>query len=388
MVVHGPYPIGEPRVAREARVALECGYEVDVVCLRRPGEQRFEVVEGIRVFRLPLRHARGAGFLRVAGEYLGFAVLSTLRVARLGVRSQYAVVQVHSPPDFLVVAAFIPKLRGARLILDIHDPSPELFAMRFAGRPGARAAQRLLTALEAWSTRLVDVVITVHEPYRGQLAGRGVPREKIVVVMNSVDERLLPARRPRRRGERFEIVYHGTVTPPYGVELVVEAAARLRDELGDFRVQILGEGDALPNVRSRAKALGIADHVEMSGRYLPHVEALERVAGASVGVIPNLPTELNAFMVPTKLLEYVALGVPVVAARLRTLAEHFFDDEILFFEPGDVAGLAEGLLTVARDPAAAAIRADAARQRYEAYRWPTNASRYAAVLSDESASGS
>ena len=380
MVVHGPYPVGEPRVAREVRTALDEGYEVDVVAMRRPGDAPEELVDGARVLRLPLDHRRGRGTLGVVWEYAGFAALASLRVATLTARRRYALVQVHNPPDFLMLAAVLPKLLGARIIFDIHDLSPDMFAMRFEGRRGAAAADRALRVIERWATRFADAVVTVHEPYRRELISRGVPAAKTSVVMNSLDERLLPPPATGPRNDGFRIVYHGSITPPYGVHLLVEAVAKITDELPDVALEIYGEGDAAPAVRARAEELGISERVKMSGRYLPLREVLEHVRWGSVGVIPNLPTRLNRFALSSKLFEYVALGVPVVVANLPTLAEHFSEQEVLFFEAGDAGALADALLAVARDGTSARARADAARRRYEDYRWPLNSRRYAALL--------
>src|SRR5215471_14634434 len=104
MVVHGPYPVGEPRVARETRAALDAEWEVDVVAMRRHGELPSETVAGADVHRLPLEHTRGAGVTRLAAEYAGFAALASARVARLARTRRYSVVQVHAPPDFLVAS--------------------------------------------------------------------------------------------------------------------------------------------------------------------------------------------------------------------------------------------------------------------------------------------
>jgi glycosyltransferase involved in cell wall biosynthesis len=240
-------------------------------------------------------------------------------------------------------------------------------------------ADRLLRALERWATRIADGVITVHDAYAQELVRRGVPPEKLTVVMNSVDERSLPAP-VRPSDQRFRIVYHGTVTPPYGLELVVEAVARLSSQVPDIRLDVYGAGDAVPVARELAGVLGIAERVRFTDRYIPHAEVLERVRSASVGVIPNLPTQLNRFALSSKLFEYVALGVPVVSADLPTIRDHFADDEVRFFRAGDGGALAEALLDVASDAAAASARAKKALQRYEAYRWPRNAARYAELL--------
>jgi glycosyltransferase involved in cell wall biosynthesis len=380
MIVHSAYP-HDVRVAREARVALDSGYDVDVVALRNPGEEKRELVDGVRVFRLPLSHRRGVGVTSVLREYLGYTALASARSAALALRRRYDIVHVHNPPDFLIVAALLPRALGAHVVLDIHDLSPDMFAMRFEGRRGAGLADRALRSIERWATRLADVVITVHEPYRRELVARHVPSEKTAVVMNSLDERLLPEGKDQSDGTTFRVVYHGTITPPYGVQLIVEAAAELVEHIGSIRVELYGEGDSLPGIRARAQELGIAERVHLSGRYLPQAEVLERIRAADVGVIPNLATRLNRFALSSKLFEYVALGIPVVCADLPTIREHFSEEQVLFFEPGNAESLARALRSVADSPREAAARAQRALRRYETdYSWEASARTYGDLL--------
>jgi glycosyltransferase involved in cell wall biosynthesis len=378
MVVHGPYPVGEPRVAREAAAAFEHGYAVEVVAMRRAGEPAHEVIDGVLVRRLPLQHVRGAGIGRVTVEYLLFAALAAGVLAKRTGRRRYDIVHVHNPPDFLIVAAVLPRLLGSRVILDIHDRSPDMFAMRFPGR-AEMGAHVVLQRLERLATAFAHAVVTVHHPYRRELIAAGTPSDKVTVVMNSFDERLLPAPKPRKRGP-LRIVYHGTVTPHYGVQLLVDAVARAVEQGVDMQLEIIGEGDSVRDLKARVATLGLSDRVTIEGCHVPHKTVLERVNGASAGVVPNLPTPMNRFALSSKLFEYVALGVPVISAALPTIQEYFSDDEVRFFEPGSVASLADALLEVARDPAAAESRAQRARYRYDTYRWETNARTYVAIL--------
>ena len=378
MLVHGPYPAGEPRVRRQARAAVDAGWEVEVVAMRCAGEPGKELVDGAEVHRLPMEHRRGSGALGLMGEYLGFTGLSVLELARLSLRRRHDVVQVHAPPDFLLTAAAVPRLRGSRLILDVHDLSPDMFAMRFDGRRGAAAADAVLRRIERMAGRAVDAVITVHEPYRRELIALGIPPDRVHVVMNSLDEQLLPPRR-ERDGSGFRVVYHGTITPPYGVELLVEAAAKVLPDVPALQVEIYGEGDAVAGVERRIGELGLSSHIRLWGS-LAHEDVLGRVAGADAGVVPNLPTRLNRYALSSKLFEYVALGVPVVVSRLPTLAEHFSPEEVLFFEAGDAESLAEALRDLARDSQAAAACVAAASARYCEYRWEAQRERYLALL--------
>jgi glycosyltransferase involved in cell wall biosynthesis len=378
MLVHGQYP--EPRVAREALAALDAGWQVDVVAMRNTSEPAEEIVDGVAVFRLPLSHDWGGGAFVVAREYLGFTALATAKVAALAARRHYPVIHVHNPPDFLMMAALVPRLLGARVVFDVHDFAPELFAMRFAGRRRLAAMERALRLVEQLATRFANAVVTVHEPYRRALETRGVPSDKITVVLNSVDERLIPSAAAPARRDGFRVVYHGTITPHYGVELLVEAAALSARDVRSLTLQIYGDGDALPEVRSRVDALGISERVHLSGRFLPQREVLERVRSASAGVICNLPIERNKAAVPTKLFEYALLGVPIVTADLWAIREHFSPREVRFFRAGDADDLADALRELAADPAAAEARAVAARRRYEEYRWPVSARRYVDLL--------
>lgn len=378
MIVHSSYP--DVRVSREVGVALEQGYEVDIVALRCHDEPRFEEEDGVRVYRLPISHHHGAGARSVAWEYVGFTMLAAARVARLDLQRQYSLVQVHNPPDFLIIAAAFPKFLGASVILDIHDLASDMFATRFDGWRGAQAADRVLRATEKRAAKAANAVVTVHDPYRRELVSRGVPAHKITVVMNSLDERLLPPPDCGVTSGKFRIVYHGTLTPHYGVELLVEAVARVVRDIPELELAIYGGGDSVPSIRARAAELALSERLELSGRFLPQAQMLAELRSATVGVIPNLPTRLNRFALSTKLFEYVALRVPVVCADLPTLREHFSSDEVLFFRAGDPAALAAAVREVARYPSAAAARATAALRRYDDYRWPLNAARYAAVL--------
>jgi glycosyltransferase involved in cell wall biosynthesis len=381
MVLHGPYPVGEGRVSNEARAALDAGWEVDVVAMRKAGEPTRELVDGVDVHRLPLSHEWGGGAVAVAREYLGFTGMATAKVAVLMKRRRYAVVQVHNPPDFLIAAGLVPRILGARVVFDIHDFAPELFAIRFGGRRGFGAANTLMQRVERVATRFASAIVTVHDPYRRALEARGVPAEKITVVFNSLDERLVPATGSVvDEGKSFRVVYHGTITPYWGVALLIEAAAQIVADVPKLRVEIYGDGDALPEVRTRVSELGLTERVHLSGRFLPQPEVLERVSSASVGVICNLPEERNQTAIPTKLFEYARLGVPIVTADLLAIREHFSSEEVRFFRAGSSDDLADALREIASSPEAAQARAGAARQRYESYAWPASARRYVELL--------
>jgi glycosyltransferase involved in cell wall biosynthesis len=372
MVVHAYYPLAEPRVQREASAARDAGFDVTVLSLRNTGEPRAELVDGIRVRRVRLRHRRGAGVVRALLEYVAFVTFASAWLAARSVRRPFDIVHLHSPPDFLVLAGLPARVRGSKLVLDIHDLSSHMLAVRASGTL-ARIASVALVWVERLACTVVDAVITVHAQYRHELIAHGVPAEKIRVVMNSVDAAVLERARTVAsqvaRSPAFRLAYHGTLTWWYGADLIVDALAQLgAEELGMDAI-ILGDGDSLSALRQQVADRGLTSRVHLSGRYLPIEQALATVSEADCGVIPNRPSEINRFALSSKLFEYVALGIPVVVARLETLTAHFSSDEVTFFDPGNASSLADAIRWVHDHPAEAASKADGARLRAEQYSW-------------------
>jgi glycosyltransferase involved in cell wall biosynthesis len=259
-----------------------------------------------------------------------------------------------------------------------------MFVMRFGGSMG-RIAYRVLALIERAACSFADHVITVHAPYRREINQLGVPAEKVTVIMNAADERLIGRIRGNGRvwpeePQSFTVAYHGTLVGHYGVDLLVEAIARVREHLPSVRALVLGDGDQLAELQEQAISLGVRDLIHFSGGYLPINETLGRVTGAQCGVIPNKPTQLNRFALSSKLFEYVELGIPAVVSELATLRAHFGPDEVKFFAPGSSAALAEALLWVAGHPQEAAAMARRARVRAESYSWKRNSRRYLELL--------
>jgi glycosyltransferase involved in cell wall biosynthesis len=383
MVVHASYPLGEPRVQREAAAAREAGWEVDVVSLRRPGEPAHEVVEGAEVWRLPVSHDRTAGAPRMAFEYLHFAALASAKLAQLDRRRRYDVVHVSNPPDLLVFAGLFPRLRGARLILDVHDLTAEMFAWRFGAGRASAIVEKLLILQERISCRVAEDVITVHDGCADVLRARSVrPSQRLVIVMNSLDERLL-ADVPREQQHGgwhapIRLVYHGSLVQFYGVHVLISAFSRLQDL--PLELTVIGDGDQREPLMRQARELGVDQRVHFSDGYRPIRETLRAVAASDIGVVPLDALPINDFALPSKLLEYVALGIPAVCARTATISRHFADDELNFFVPGDPDDLAQTLRRVIADEGAARRTAERAVARYAGLRWERSRSRFVELI--------
>ena len=389
MVVHAYYPLGESRVEREAMALIERGYEVDVLCLRDDGERETEVIDGVRIYRMPVKRHRGRGPAFQLLEYLTFFLLVVLKLFSLQGRRGYDSVQCHNLPDFLIFAAFWPKLRGARLIIDLHDLMPEFYAARFGGRMDSWPV-RLVKLEERLSCRFADRVITVTDLWRQTLIERGVPAGKITVVMNVPDATYFhrqPESKPAAANGEFEIIYHGTLTQRYGVDLIVQALAEIEPGAPEVRLTVLGDGDHRQELLAMVAELGLEERVSFSDGFVTTSELPELIRRAGAGVVPNRDDIFTGALLPTKLLEYVALGTPIIAARTPAIATYFDDSTIEFFSPGCATDLARHIRRLSRDPARRDELIENTDAFYRQYSWREIARTYADLVDELTMTG-
>ena len=379
IVVHASVP-ADPRIRRQADALLASGYEVDVFALRDPGQAAEESVGGLRILRLPVRR-RFASFAGHLAEYLAFTGAAALRLTREHRRRRYMVVQVATLPDFLAFAASALKLAGVPLLLDLHEDMPAFFDDRFRA-PVLRPLRPLIGGLTRAPAAMADAILTVHEPLRELSLARGVPPEKVTVVMNSADDRLFdPARHPRRpflEDGELRLIHHSSLQRIYGLPVAVDAVGQLRPEM-EARLDVYGDGPYRSQVEDEIARLGVGDRVALHGR-VPVEELPGLLAGADLALVPSLPEPYLHYSLSTKLLEAVAMGVPVIASDLATFRSHFSEEAIRYVPGGDAIALAAAIREMAADPDRAARQAAQARRQAEPYAWPIQAGRYLEVV--------
>ena len=381
MIVHAYYPIGEIRVEREARALMEKGYEVDVICLQQNGESAVSVEDGVNVHRLPVTRHKGKGIAVQFFEYLAFFVLAFFKVTALHLKRRYNVVQAHNLPDFLVFSAIVPKMLGARLILDLHDLMPEFYAGRFHSGMTSLPI-RLLCWQEKLSCLLANHVITVTELWRQTLIERGIPARKISVVMNVANDRIFQKSNvtPVARNGHFNLIYHGQLSQRYGIDLAIRAVDLVRKEIPEICLTIHGRGDYLNELRVLTETLGLSSNVQFSTQYVPTPELPQLIGNAHAGIVPYRRDIFTDGILPTKMMEYAALGVPVVAARTTAITAYFDSEMVQFFTPEDVHDLADSIMLLFKDRNQLAQYARNIEKFNERYNWKTVAAQYVEVV--------
>lgn len=383
MVVHSYYE-EDPRVRREAESLVAAGREVDVYALRRPDDGPTGEVAGVRLRRLDVQRHQGAGLGTYLAEYLSFFARAGWTLARAHPRRRYALVQVHSLPDFLVFAALPLRLAGVPVLLDLHEAMPEFFRSRFPGASNP-LAHRLLLLQERLSTLMASHVLTVNEAMGDRLVRLGTPRDKVSIVINSpslarFDPASAPTRAFRADGS-LRLVYGGALTPTYELDVAVRAVARVareRPEL-DVRFDVYGRGDSQPGLEALAAELDVADRVVFHGR-IP-IEAMPAaVAAADVGLAPTRRDRFTDMSLSTKVYEYAAMGKPVVASHLPMVERTFPPGTVVTYEPGDDVAMAAAILELAADPDELPARVEATRAIVRAAAWEGEAERYRAIV--------
>ncbi|WP_190081498.1 glycosyltransferase family 4 protein [Streptomyces longisporoflavus] len=306
------------RVWQECTTLRDAGWKVHVICpqgTKRDTEAEVEI-DGVRIHRYPLQAATGgpSGYLR---EY-GSALWHTARLIRKV--GPVHVVHACNPPDLLFLPARWLRRRGARFIFDQHDLVPELYLSRFDR--GEDLLYRAVCALERLTYRAADVVLATNESYRDVAVRRGGKRPQDVFVVRSapaVDRfQPVPPEPELKRGKPHLLCYLGVMGPQDGVDYALRSLAKLRDDLGrtDWHAVFVGSGDAFDAMVELSRQLGLTDQVEFTGR-IPDADLVRYLSTADVCLSPDPRNPLNDVSTMNKVLEYMAMGRPIVSFDLR-----------------------------------------------------------------------
>jgi glycosyltransferase involved in cell wall biosynthesis len=294
-------------------------------------------------------------------QYLLFCLVAFGFLSLYSIRRRVLAVLVSNLPDILVFCALVPKIMGARVVLDIRDPMPETLATRYSlNQTGV--LYRLAVLEEQISCAFADGVLSVHEPILRLLEKRGVPTRKLWVLYNLPDPAEFYPRRDRtpRTGERSgpNLVFHGTIANRFGIDTVIKAVCYLRESFPAVRLSIFGEGEALPYLRQFARDQGVDDRVTFHGFQSASVIS-QALSKADMGIIPHLRTPGMDIVLPTKLLECMSCGLPAIVTRNPVMEELVPEDAVRFFVAGDTAALVSAVEDLHRHPDQADKIADA-----------------------------
>lgn len=382
MVVHKNY-YQDPRVRRYVESLVKTAAMVDVVCLSENDYSINETPGGIRVYSIPVRHADSSR-TRYVLEYIYAFFLFLARLSFLQIRNHYQVIHVHNMPDFLIFSALLPKIMGARLILDIHDPMPEVFISKYGDQP-SKWMLGLISLQEKISCSFADAVITVNIKCKSNLIKRGTPAEKITLVHNYPDPTIFSRNayqhKSQIRKDNFVLIYPGTIAPRYGLETVIRALPELQLRIPQICLVIMGPENEYKNeLRRLADKLGISSHVQFKPS-VPIKNVPFHLLMADVGIYPALKDVHMNVATPTKVLEFASMGVPIISSRMSMVEEMFGDSDVMFFEPQNIDQFTQCVIRLYENPALRKEMAKNLEQKFiKKYSWEREFQQYLLVL--------
>jgi glycosyltransferase involved in cell wall biosynthesis len=327
------------RVRRYAETLAHSCHQVDVICLRDKDQSLFKVKNSVRIFTIPYRHRskQRGGYLL---EY-GFSfILFSIWLLGLFLKHRYQIIHVHNMPDFLIFTGFLPRIFGAKLILDIHDPMPEVYQCKYPEAQGDLGFQ--LTRLqERLSARFAHAVIAANHLFKENINKRGVPWEKITVINNVADQKIFNRMKYTRvldgSNHSFTLIYIGTIAPRYRLDIPIRAMPVLIDQIPEIRLKII------------ADQLEVTPYVQFIPP-IPMDDIPQQLIQADIGIYTACPDPHMSIATPTKVLEYTAMGLSTVASRLPILEDLYPKGSIQFFKPGSPEDFARTIIDLYKNP--------------------------------------
>lgn len=372
MVVFSIYPT-DNRIRRAAQALSEAGMGIDVYCLKDKGEPAREWFENIDVHRMKLNHRR-LGVGRYLFEYAAFLAATTLLLGWRAITRGYDLVYVHNIPDILVFSAFFNKLSGAKVVLDLHDPMPELFQTIF-GIPDTHPIIRLLAFFEKLSIGFADAAVTTNIAFRNLFIQRSCRPEKMHIVMNTPMERLFSnasircrQAHPAPKRDAFNLMYHGTIVHRHGLDIAIRAVRLASERIPNLRFHVYGEGDFEKDAAKLVEDLDLNHIVRFHGQVSVEgiVQALQEI---DIGLVPNRLSPFTNVNFPTRIFECLIMKKPVIVARTRGVLDYFKEEECYYFEPENIQDLCEKIVHVFENPGEAAGLVKKGRSVLNRHQW-------------------
>jgi len=367
-----------PSLKEFATTFAEQGDEIDVICLGRENQPAFAQYNAVNVYRLQQRVTDETSPVRYLLRILKFLFRSAIFLSKKHLQRRYDLIHVQNVPDFLIFAAFLPRVMGVPVILDVHDAVPEFYASKFAG-DRASFVFELLVILERLCVAFASEVIVPTHLWKERLLSRSADSAHCTVIRYLPNPRMFYPR-PKPQENRFVIVYPGTLNFHQGVDIAIKAFAQVLKEIPEAEFHIYGEGPSKPYLADLVRRLGIGRNVKLH-EMLPKEQIVEVMAQSDLAVEPKLiGSRFANETCSVKLLEFMALGIPVIASRTRVHEFYYHGEMIKFYDVDDERELANAILALVRDEALRRSLVCNALQYIQANNWLTERERYRELI--------
>jgi glycosyltransferase involved in cell wall biosynthesis len=367
----------DARIKNYVDALLRNGYQVDVFALGLPEPTR----PGLRVFSL-MSKVWSKKLLPYVLSQMWFLFRASFQVGVQFVSRRYVMVHVHNMPDFIVFAAFIPKMFGVKVILDIHDTMPEFYATKF-DLPLDHLMIRLITMEERLSAVFANHIITTNLLHKESLVEHGIPAEKISIVMNLGNPAIFYPQMHNKKPVGLTISYHGTVAARLGLDMILEAIQRARPRCPGINFVLIGDGEFMPDVRRLVTDYALQDVVQLIG-WMPVESLPEYLSNIDIGIIGirSQYEKSRNWALPVKMLEYAAMEIPVIAPRLRVIRHYFDETSSFYYTPDDTEDMMQRMIEISQHPERIDEAKKHLREFNKKYNWSITERQYLSTVAD------
>ncbi|MDD1730357.1 MAG: glycosyltransferase family 4 protein [Methanospirillum sp.] len=346
---------------------------VDVFCIKENGQPKKEIFQGISLNRLPIIYNTRDSLSLQFIKYLVFIVLCFFQTLKYAIKKPYDIIHVHNPPDFLILGAIPFKLAfKTRIILDLHDMFPEVISSNL-NIQSTHFLVKIAELIEKISILFSDAIICTNNYDKEIILSRNrISPDDVFVVMNSPDLDIMPVKSVPKSTfgleNRFIILFEGTIWKRRGIQTVIDAIDLLKQDL-PVTFCIVGDGPYLHELQEYVREKKLESHIHFTGWV--NLDTLsEYISVSDVCIIPFLNTQVNNRGVPNKLFEYIVHDKTILSSSLKGIFSTFSEEEITFFEPGNIEDLAIKIQWCYDNPRAVQIKRIKAKNRYYAeYTW-------------------
>ena len=351
MLAMSTYP-NDPRIRREAEALRDEGIKVDIICMYKENQSKIEDLGGITAYRI-FKYSRQEKIIKYIVQSILFMVIAFFKLQVLSIKHKYQVIQAHNLPDYLIFIGIIQKLFGTKLIIDIHDPSVELFEEKWHGKE-KKVLLKILKLLEMFSLKVSDHIITVTETCKKNLVKRSNPEKKITLVLNTADENIFKFNEKRdfkiiNKGAK--LLYHGTIANRFGIHNAIKAIKLVQKDIPGTVLDIYGSYENLyrRELDDLIQELDVGNLVNLNGIIrLDNIPDLIKMH--DIGIVPHLDTKFNNLGLPTKAFEYVFCGIPVISTKFDELSDILDNTCITYVNSGTAEGFAAAIKKLCLDP--------------------------------------
>jgi glycosyltransferase involved in cell wall biosynthesis len=374
----------DARIKAYVRSIERCGGIVDIISLKTNMNGDEVSKQGNVTYYYLNKKYQGDSILYYLWSYIVFFLFAFITLSILSIKKRYTAIHIHNMPNIIIFTALISRIMGAKLILDVHD----LMTVNYMAKYGVAENNIFVKCLkleQKISASFASHILCADHMQKEYLIDTcNISRKKITVMLNLPNEEIFKPVDNVEDDGLFKIIYHGTIAKRLGIDILLRAIS-LVDRDVPMRLYIYGAGDYLGEATRLANELNISERVYFSKAFFPTEKIPEMVRDKQLGLIGNRKSmATDRYMLPVKLLEYVYLGIPVVAPRLEIIKSYFDETMIQYYEAEDVNELAKCIVDLRNNAFKRKALSKRAYTFYDKHSWMQQSKDYMRLLSEKS----